>query len=126
MGWSDHYFYPGGVSGSVASCQSDGPLFVFQKANANATAAQAVQLPTLALSALYNFTLAGVVTGGTPNPKMKQGTSMLGVKTKKPALASSALLLVRPGFNRANRGYGSVLRQFHRTYRRRSLQTDGA
>lgn len=26
MGWSNHYFYPGGVADSVASCQSDGPV----------------------------------------------------------------------------------------------------
>ena len=96
--------------------------------------------PTLAFSALYNFTVAQVYTvtgrggradgaadpvgeGAPPVPPASAG--VLGMSTKKAAFPTSAVLLVRPGFVRANRGYGSVMRQYHRTFRRRSLQTDG-
>ena len=50
---------------------------------------------------------------------------ILGMTTRRPAQASSALLLARPGFVRANRALGSVLRQAHATTRRRGIGTSG-
>ena len=30
LGWNDHYFFPGGISTSLAGCKSNGPLFLFE------------------------------------------------------------------------------------------------
>ena len=108
MGWSNHYFFPGGVT-SLNDCQTDGPLFLFEPlANGSTTTAAA-----LALTPLLNFTLASV------------SPQLLGVTAKRPAQGSVALLLARPGFVRANRAVGSVLRQAHATTRLRGIGTSG-
>jgi hypothetical protein len=61
MGWSNHYFYPGGV-GSLAGDQmhdGDGPLFLFEPVpNGSTTTAAA-----MGLSPLRNFSLCAVEPG---------------------------------------------------------------
>jgi hypothetical protein len=58
IGWSNHYFYPGGV-GSLAGAQmhnGDGPLFLFEPVvNGSSTTTAA-----MGLTPLYNFTLVSV------------------------------------------------------------------
>ena len=108
----------GGRSGSLEGCQSDGPIFVFERPSnvtdpSTTDAAAPAPTPTLALSALLNFTLSA------PNP------TVLGVTTHRPYANTSALLLARPGFVRANRGFGSIMRQYHQTRRRRAIHTEG-
>jgi len=64
MGWSNHYFYPGGV-GSLAGDQmhdGDGPLFLFEPVpNGSTTTAAA-----MGLSPLRNFSLCAVEPGVRP------------------------------------------------------------
>ena len=111
MGWSNRYFFPGGES-SLGGCEmhfTDGPLFVFEPLSSGSTTTAAA----LALSPLLNFTLATAEL------------DVLGVTAKRAAQGSTALLLARPGFVRASRALGSVLRQAHRTRRLRGIGTEG-
>ena len=115
VGYGRSYFFPASVGGgeSLADCSSDGPLFVFEAAT------QALPFeprPTMALTPLSHFTTsfvdAALLVDASAGDCEKAGGSCS-------LFRNSALLLARPGFARATRAAGSVLRQAWNATRRR-------
>jgi len=57
LGWSEHYFYPGGIQVDLGGCSSGGPLFLFDPP----PPAPAAPVATMALSPLTHFSSNSVV-----------------------------------------------------------------
>ena len=122
LGWSEHYFYPGGINTDLGGCLSGGPLFLFDPP----APAPAKPAATMLLSPLTDFTCNAVVNC----PPHKKGQP---VDKRQCALAvdasgksghclgweTAAVVLARPGLTRATRAFGAILRRAHNTTRAR-------
>ncbi len=126
LGWSEHYFYPGGIETDILSCSSGGPLFLFDPP----PPAPALPVPAMVLSPLSHFSSNQVVNCPPHNPKSGPADislCALGVDASAECGSSAhcqffeteALVMARPGLTRATRAFSSILRQNHNTTRNR-------
>ena len=76
LGWSEHYFYPGGIETDILGCSSGGPLFLFDPPPLAATAPP---VPAMVLSPLSHFSSNMVVNCPPHNPKLPPDLSLCGL-----------------------------------------------
>ena len=126
LGWSEHYFYPGGIETDLPGCSSGGPLFLFDPP----PPAPAAPVATMALSPLTHFSSNSVVNcpphgkGAVPDTALcglgVDASARCGTKGNHCVLfETAALVMARPGLTRATRAFGSILRRKHNTKRNR-------
>lgn len=126
LGWSEHYFYPGGIATDILGCSSGGPLFLFDPP----PLAPALPVPAMVLSPLSHFSSNQVVNCPPHNPKLGppdislcalgvDASAECGRSTHCQFFETEALVMARPGLTRATRAFGSILRLNHNTTRNR-------
>jgi hypothetical protein len=126
LSWSEHYFYPGGLSinGEDIRCggQSDGgPVFILDSPGVTEPVAPSA---AMVISPLSHFSTNKVVNcppGKTPPPASEctLGVSSATRNVRTLMWETKGLMLARPALTRSIRAFGSVARQVHNTTRNR-------